>query len=117
MTNSENTLLTAASGHTYTILGIMFCETAAAAAFARRLVKEKDMGHDLQPTIDKMNDLAQQYYDQSRPAYCVKKGFVDEIVSYPKLRDYMVAFTQAVYQNPESVCPHHQMLLPRIIRG
>ena len=31
MTNSENTLLTAASGHTYTILGIMFCETGGAA--------------------------------------------------------------------------------------
>jgi len=31
MTNSENTLLTAASGHTYTILNISFCETAAAA--------------------------------------------------------------------------------------
>ncbi len=96
---------------------VMHGETAAAAAFARRLVKEKDMGHDLQPTIDKMNALAQQYYDQSRPAYCVKKGFVDELVSYPKLRDYMVAFTQSAYQNPETVCPHHQMLLPRIIKG
>jgi len=31
MTNSENTLLTAASGHTYTILNISFCETGAAA--------------------------------------------------------------------------------------
>ena len=31
MTNSENTLLTAASGHTYTILNISLCETAAAA--------------------------------------------------------------------------------------
>ncbi len=31
MTNSENTLLTAASGHTYTVLGITLCETAAAA--------------------------------------------------------------------------------------
>ena len=30
MTNSENTLLTAASGHTYTILNISFCETGAA---------------------------------------------------------------------------------------
>ena len=27
MTNSENTLLTAASGHTYTILNISICET------------------------------------------------------------------------------------------
>ena len=31
MTNAENTLLTAASGHTYTILNISLCETAAAA--------------------------------------------------------------------------------------
>ena len=30
MTNAENTLLTAASGHTYTILNISLCETAAA---------------------------------------------------------------------------------------
>ena len=31
MTNSENTLLTAASGHTYTILNITLCENAGAA--------------------------------------------------------------------------------------
>jgi len=31
MTNSENTLLTAASGHTYTILNISICETGAVA--------------------------------------------------------------------------------------
>ena len=31
MTNSENTLLTAASGHTYTVLNISLCETGAAA--------------------------------------------------------------------------------------
>ena len=30
MTNSENTLLTAASGHTYTILNISVCETGGA---------------------------------------------------------------------------------------
>ena len=30
MTNSENTLLTVASGHTYTILNISLCETAGA---------------------------------------------------------------------------------------
>ena len=30
MTNSENTLLTAASGHTYTILNLSICETAGA---------------------------------------------------------------------------------------
>ena len=31
MTNSENTLLTAASGHTYTILNISICETGGTA--------------------------------------------------------------------------------------
>ena len=31
VTNSENTLLTAASGHTYTILNLSVCETAGAA--------------------------------------------------------------------------------------
>ena len=31
MTNSENTLLTVASGHTYTVLNITLCETGAAA--------------------------------------------------------------------------------------
>jgi len=31
MTNSENTLLTAASGHTYTILNLSLCETGGAA--------------------------------------------------------------------------------------
>ena len=31
MTNSENTLLTAAAGHTYTILNITLCETAGVA--------------------------------------------------------------------------------------
>ena len=31
MTNSENTLLTATSAHTFTILNISFCETAGAA--------------------------------------------------------------------------------------
>jgi len=30
MTNSENTLLTAAAGHTYTILNISLCETGGA---------------------------------------------------------------------------------------
>ncbi|MBU0989264.1 MAG: glutaconyl-CoA decarboxylase subunit alpha, partial [Proteobacteria bacterium] len=57
---------------------VMHGETAAAAAFARRLVKEKDAGKPLEPVIDKMNALAQQYYDQSRPVYCAKAGLVDE---------------------------------------
>jgi len=96
---------------------VMHGETAAAAAFARRLVKERDAGNTLEPVIDKMNALAQQYYDQSRPVYCAKAGLVDEIVPMRQLRDYFVAFARSCYQNPKTICPHHQMLLPRSIRG
>jgi len=96
---------------------VMHGETASVASFARRLVKEKDGGRDLQPIIDKMNALAKQYHDQSRPIYCAKRGFVDEVVSFTEMRKYMAAFASCVYQNPESICPHHQMMIPRIIRG
>jgi glutaconyl-CoA decarboxylase subunit alpha len=96
---------------------VMHGETASAASFARRLVKEKDSDRPLQPVIDKMNALAQQYHDQSRPIYCAKRGFVDEVVSFTDMRKYMMAFAAGVYQNPDSICPHHQMMLPRIIKG
>jgi glutaconyl-CoA decarboxylase len=42
---------------------------------------------------------------------------VDEIADLVALRDYLVAFAGSAYQNPRSICPHHQMILPRIIRG
>ncbi len=96
---------------------VMHGETAAVAAFARRLVKEKDGGGDLNPVIDRMNALAREYYEKSRPLYCAQRGFVDEIVSLARMRDYAVGFTRCAYQNPESFCPHHQMILPRCIRG
>ena len=96
---------------------VMHGETAAAASFARRLVKEKDAGRPLGPVIDKMNDLAQQYYDNSRPIYCANRGYVDEIVSFPMLRKYISAFAGCAYQNPTSICPHHHMMIPRIIKG
>ena len=96
---------------------VMHGETAAVASFARRLVKEKDSGRPLKPVIDKMNALAQDYYDKSRPAYCAKMGLVDEIVSFPDMRKYMLAFAGAVYQNPRSICPHHHMMIPRLIKG
>ncbi|MBW1691841.1 MAG: glutaconyl-CoA decarboxylase subunit alpha, partial [Deltaproteobacteria bacterium] len=94
---------------------VMHGETASVAAFARRLVKEQDAGNPLEPVIDKMNALAQQYHDQSRPIYCAKTGLVDEIIPMAGIRDYFIAFTRCCYQNPQSVCPHHQMLLPRSI--
>jgi len=95
---------------------VMHGETAAVAAFARRLVKEKDLGNSLQPVIEKMNELARQYHERSRPVYCAQKGFVDEIVPLANIRDYLIGFTRACYQNPKSFCPQHQMLLPRLIR-
>jgi glutaconyl-CoA decarboxylase len=96
---------------------VMHGETAAAASFSRRLVKEKDAGRDLQPTIDKMNQMAQEYHDYSRPTYCAQHGFVDEVVNLSALRSYLKAFAGAAYQNPESICPQHQMMLPRLIKG
>jgi glutaconyl-CoA decarboxylase len=100
-----------------TEINVMHGETAAAASYARRLVKEKDAGRLLDGTIKKMNELVKHYEDTSRPFYCAKKGFVDEVVRYEDIRKYMVAFANAAYQNPKSICPHHHMLLPRMIRS
>lgn len=74
-------------------------------------------GRALQPIIDKMNQMAQEYHDNSRPIYCAEHGLVDEVVEMTALRKYLLAFAGAVYQNPKSICPQHQMLLPRVIRG
>jgi glutaconyl-CoA decarboxylase len=110
--NNAITLGTAA-----TEIDVMHGETASVAAFARRLVKEQDSGKPLEPVIEKMNALAKQYHDQSRPIYSAQRGYIDEVVPFVKMRDYLVGFTRACYQNPRSQCPHHQMMLPRILRG
>jgi len=96
---------------------VMHGETAAAATYSRRLVKEKDADRPLDPIIASMNKMAQEYHEYSRPIYCAKLGLVDEIVPMGAIRKYIVAFTGAAYQNPKSICPHHQMILPRIIKG
>lgn len=96
---------------------VMHGETAAAASFARRLVKEKDAGKPLAPVIESMNKTVQEYVDKSRPSYCAKTGMVDEVVNLPALRNYLVAFANCCYQNPLSITPQHQMILPRIIKG
>ena len=95
---------------------VMNGETAASAMYSRRLAKDKKAGKDLQATIDKMNKLITDFDVKSRPKYCAIKGLVDEIVDMTAIRGYMEAFTEAAYQNPESICPFHQMLLPRAIR-
>ena len=104
-------------GTPVTEIYVMHGETAAAASYARRLVKEDEGGRDIAPTLEKMNQMIKDYQDKSRPAYCAKKGFVDEIVALTDLRKYIQAFTGANYQNPKSITPVHQMLLPRIIKG
>jgi glutaconyl-CoA decarboxylase len=104
-------------GTPLTEIYVMHGETAAAASYARRLVKEDEAGNDLGPILDKMNQMIKDYQEKSRPAYSAKSGFVDEIVKLTELRNYIKAFTGANYQNPKSITPVHQMLLPRIIKG
>jgi glutaconyl-CoA decarboxylase len=96
---------------------VMHGETAAVASFARRLVKEKDAGKPLEPVIKSMNKTVQEYVTKSRPAYCAKTGMVDEVVAFKDMRKYLVAFANCCYQNPVSITPQHQMILPRIIKG
>lgn len=103
-------------GTAATEIYVMNGETAAVAMYSRRLVKDAKAGKDLKPTIDKMNDLIKLYHDKSRPQFCTEHGFVDEIVNLTDIRKYVVAFAEAVYQNPTSICPFHQMILPRTIR-
>ena len=103
-------------GTATTEIYVMHGETAAAAMYARRLVREQDSGKPIQPVIDKMNDLIQSYTDNSRPGACAKQGLVDEIVNLSDLRKYICAFIGAAYQNPVAICAFHQMLTPRVTR-
>lgn len=95
---------------------VMNSETAAAAMYARRLMKDHDAGKPLQPTIDAMNEMIADYHKKSRPQYCAQFGFVDEIVELSSMRKYMCAFVGAAYQNPAGICPFDHMLTPRMIR-
>ena len=103
-------------GTAATEINVMNGKTAANAMYTGRLAKDQKAGKDLQPTIDKMNALIDDYDVKSRPLFCAQAGLVDEVVDMPMMRNYIVAFTDACYQNPESICPFHQMLLPRTIK-
>ena len=111
--NDENVF---SIGTATTEIYVMNGETAATAMYSRRLHKDKEANKDLQPTIDKMNELIQAFHTKSRPKYCAFSGMVDEIVDMDKVRGYIEAFAEAAYQNPKSICPFHQMLLPRAIK-
>ena len=95
---------------------VMHGETAAAAMYSRRLAKEAKEGKPLDGTIEKMNRMIQDYAEKSRPKACAQLGLVDEIVNMNMMRNYVVAFAYSVYQNPEKICPFHQMLSVRAIR-
>ena len=103
-------------GTAATEINVMNGKTAANAMYTGRLAKDQKAGKDLQPTIDKMNAMIQEYDMKSKPLYCAQAGLVDEIVDMPMMRNYIVAFTDSAYQNPNSICPMHQMVLPRVIR-
>ena len=94
----------------------LYSETAAAALYVRRLVKDKEAGRPLDDTIAQMNRLIEDYGEKSRPKFAAKLGMADEIVDMPLLRGYIEAFTESAYQDPASICPFHQMLTPRAIR-
>ncbi len=103
-------------GTAATEINVMNGKTAANAMYTGRLAKDQKAGKDLQPTIDKMNEMIEDYDLKSKPLYCAQAGLVDEVVKMPLMRNYMIAFTESCYQNPESICPFHQMLLPRSSR-
>jgi len=103
-------------GTAATEINVMNGKTAANAMYTGRLAKDQKAGKDLQPTIDKMNEMIEDYDLKSKPLFCAQAGLVDEIVKMPLMRNYMIAFTESCYQNPESICPFHQMLLPRSSR-
>lgn len=109
--NNPFSLATAASEYY-----VMHGETAAAAMYVRQLVKANKAGKPIDGIIKNMNDLIEAYHVKSRPKFAAKLGMVDEVVPLDDLRNYMMAFTQAAYQNPSSICPMHQMLTPRCIR-
>jgi glutaconyl-CoA decarboxylase len=104
-------------GTAATEIYVMHGETAAVATYTRRLIKDHESGKPLEPTIKKMNELVETYYQTSRPEFCAKTGLVDEIVDLGDMRGYLEAFAEAAYQNPKSFCPQHHLILPRIIRG
>ena len=104
------------SGTAATEIYVMPGETAASAMYSRTLAKDKKAGKDLQPTIDKMNQMIEDFTTKSRPKFCAEKGMVDEIVDLTSIRAYMEAFVESAYQNPKSICAFHQMLTPRAIR-
>jgi Acetyl-CoA carboxylase, carboxyltransferase component (subunits alpha and beta) len=117
MGGPQSTTTAITLGTALTEIYVMHSETAAVANYGRRLVKETKEGKSHDKTLEAMNAMVDDYYQKSRPVFCAQTGMIDEIVPLAKLRSYCVAFTGAYYQNPRSITPVHQMILPRIIKG
>ena len=91
MTNSENTLLTAASGHTYTILNISICETAGAAETFDLYVRDDAGANDYEIYSDQALGANETFEHTSRivlmttdvlSAKLGSTGNVDVVISY-----------------------------------
>ena len=103
-------------GTATTEMYVMNGETAAAAMYARKLVKAEGNDAKIDSLIGDMNKMIEDYKAKSTPTYCAEQGFVDEVVRMTDLRKYIGAFVEAAYQNPKSICAFHHMITPRIIR-
>lgn len=103
-------------GTATTEMYVMNGETAAAAMYARKLVKAEGDDAKIDSLIGDMNKMIEDYKAKSTPTYCAEQGFVDEVVRMTDLRKYIGAFVEAAYQNPKSICAFHHMITPRIIR-
>ena len=66
-----------------------------------------DFGHEVYCGLPKIDGLP----------VGIKRGFVDEVVPFTKIRSYMHTFVGAAYENPTTFCPHHHQMLPRLIRS
>ena len=91
MTNSENTLLTAASGHTYTILNISICETDGAAETFDLYVRDDAGANDYEIYSDQALGANETFEHTTRivlmttdvlSAKLGSTGDVDVVISY-----------------------------------
>ena len=91
ITNSENDILTVASGHTYTVLNISFCETAGAAETLDLYIRDDAGSSDYEILSDQAIGANETYEHTSRivlnaadvlSAQCASSANVDAVISY-----------------------------------
>ncbi len=84
---------------------VMPGETAANAMYSRKLVKAKKSRRRFTANHRQDERYDSDVHRQVPSKYCTEKGMVDEIVDMTDIRPYIQAFTEAAYQNPQSICP------------